>query len=95
MPTEEMVEVTLKLKMPKATARFFLQSALERAINTSLEIVGEQVNNHEDAYVNHEDLTEWKPILCTLWCAIHDKVYRALTKREDDGRVFELRKGDL
>jgi len=88
------VKVSVTFEMDERTARLFLQSSIERVINTSMEIVG-KAQKLDHSGCNLDDWDEWKPVVTGMWSAMHDKVYRVLSDTPDDGRVFTLRKGDL
>jgi hypothetical protein len=95
------VPVTLSFEMDEKTAKLFLQSSIERVINTTLRVL-EHANSitptpdaFENAGINEEDWLEWKPVICSMWSAMHDAVYRKMADMEPSDRTFELRKGDV
>lgn len=93
------MKVTVQFEMDDHTAKLFMQSAIERVINTSTRIIdnyGEiEVNHFEDKDQNLEDWQEWKPIVLTLWNAMHDAVYRNRAGVVANTQPYVLRKGDL
>lgn len=91
-PAPKTVKVQLTFEMDEKTAKLFLQSAIERVINTSINLA--EKSEHEDAYINVEDWIEWKPVVTSMWTAMHDAVYRSLSNIEQSDRVFTLHKGD-
>ena len=94
-PEAKTVTVTVQFEMDERTAKLFLQSSIERVINTSIGIIEQDRNAHdENQYINLEDWNEWKPVVQSIWIALHDKVYRFLGDIEDDRRVCILRKGE-
>lgn len=88
------VRITVTFEMDVYTARMFLSSALERVVNTSIRIISKHPND-ENQGINLEDWEEWKPVVSTLWSAIHDAVYRKMGHLPDSERVYQLRKGDV
>lgn len=91
-PVEPPVKVTVTFEMDEKTAKLFLQSSIERVINTSISII-ENVDG-ENVDINLEDWNEWKPVVCSMWNAIHDAVFRVKSGIPPSERSFTLRKGD-
>lgn len=85
--------VTVTFKMDERTAKLFMQSAIERVINTSTRMI--ERPNLEDRDINLEDWQEWKPIVVSLWGALHDAIYRDKAGMPANTEAFTLTKGDL
>lgn len=88
------MKVTLTFEMDKGTAKFFTQNALERVINSSIEII-EDHNVHEWSTVNLEDWEEWKPILTTFYAAMQNAAFCSLNNIENTNTEYVLKKGEL
>lgn len=86
------ISLTVSFDMDERTAKLFLQSAIERVISTSTRIV--EKSSDEDAYINLEDWQEWKPVICSIWVALHDAAYRKLSGMPESNRAFILQKGE-
>lgn len=84
------IEVTLTFKMDKATATLFMQSAIERVINESIRLIPPELDESE----NYADWNEWKPVVVTLWSAIHDAVYRNQAAMSPSEIPYSLRAGE-
>lgn len=87
------MKITLNFEMDDKTAKLFLQSSIERVINTSMRMVLDNPDN--DSGVNYEDWEEWKPVILTFWIAAHDAVVRNNHSMGQSENVFTLQKGDL
>lgn len=87
------IQITLTFEMDEATARLFLQSSIERVINTSIACI--ERPNLEWRDINLEDWEEWKPVVCSLWNAVHDAVYRSKASMPPSDTKFALRKGEI
>lgn len=88
-----MRRITLSFDLDDKTAKLFLQSSLERVINTSVKLV--ETTDLGDTDVNLEDWREWKPVVVTFWNVAHDAIFRMQSDLAPDGRVFALKKGDI
>lgn len=91
---EKKVQITLTFEMDERTAKLFLQSSIERVINTSIRMLDKCADNEEDQYINLEDWNEWKPVLCSMWTAMHDALFRSFSSMPASGRTWTLRKGE-
>lgn len=87
-----MRKFTITFEMDEKTEKLFLQSALERVINTSMRIV--DLADADDDSINLSDWEEWKPIVVTFWIAMHDAVIRARHSMPPSENNFTLIKGD-
>lgn len=73
------MKVVVEFEMDERTANLFLQSSIERVINTSIDMI-EKIN--DPSGVNLEDWDEWKPLVCGMWIALHDSVFKEMMLRE-------------
>lgn len=88
------VQVTVTFQMDERTAKLFQQSSIERVINTSINMIERHAKNAGDQYINLEDWQEWKPVIVSMWVALHDGVFRFFRGMESNTEPFSLRKGD-
>jgi hypothetical protein len=89
---KETVHLSVSFEMDKRTRNLFLESAIERVINTSIKIV--ESSEDDDAWINLEDWQEWKPVIVSIWIALHDAAYRHANGMPQNERLFTLHKGD-
>ena len=100
-PPQKTVTVTLSFEMDEKTAKLFLQSSIERVINTSIQMIEtvERIPNSAELFphtsVNLEDWAEWKPAVCMMWNAIHDAIFRTRSDLPPSDRTYTITKGDL
>lgn len=87
------ITVTVTFKMDERTAMLFMQSAIERVINTSVRCIEKPDLEVRD--INLEDWQEWKPVVCSMWGALHDAIYRSKASMPANEQPYQLSKGDL
>lgn len=87
------IRVTISFDMDEITARLFLQSSIERVINTSIGCITKPDLELRD--INLEDWDEWKPVVCSMWNAMRDAIYRCKNNMPMNETTFTLRKGEI
>lgn len=87
------IKVTLTFEMSEQQSKLFMQSSIERVINTSvriIEAIPSNTTNEEEAFVNLEDWHEWKATICGLWNGMHDAIYRHLAGMSASDKPYRL-----
>lgn len=87
------ITVSVTFKMDERTARLFMQSSIERVINTSMRCV--EKPDLEVIDINLEDWQEWKPVVCSMWNALHDAIYRSKAGMAANEEAYRLTKGEI
>lgn len=96
---EKTIQVTCVFEMDERTAKLFLQSSIERVINTSIQIIHE-APEQEHSWVNLEDWNDWRQVIVSIWTGLHNKIFRELSDEAfkkavaDTQPIIQLRKGD-
>jgi len=79
------MKVSVTFEVSEATAKLVIHNAIERVINTSIEVLNEceSGDDEQDSMIerNIEDWEMSKATVCQLWGALRDAVFR---KNNDD-----------